>query len=209
MHNPTWVRGHILSSSNRLFCITTLQCGYIYIYIWTLTKRRKKKLDGNYPRMLCAILNKSWKKHLFKITAVWALTYVLRVADLCRLAVDLRPQPSFLFLVVIVCKYVIGRGFVIYKRVVARKIRLTSRFSLFHLLNTKNKQADEISGRLRRGYLFCDKQLLWSALTVLSGDALSTVDDSTARVTSACPIFMFPTSNTGSRKYYLWKKIIG
>ena len=29
---------------------------------------------------------------------------------------------------------------------------------------------------------------------------------STTRVTPACPIYMFPTSNTGSRKYYLWKK---
>ena len=27
---------------------------------WTLTKRLKKKLDGNYTRMLRAILNKSW-----------------------------------------------------------------------------------------------------------------------------------------------------
>ena len=36
-----------------------------------------------------------------------------------------------------------------------------------------------------------------------------TVGDSTACVTSACPIYMFPTSNTGSRKYYLWKKMIG
>ena len=29
---------------------------------WTLTKRLKK-LDGNYTRMLCAILNKSWWQH--------------------------------------------------------------------------------------------------------------------------------------------------
>ena len=29
----------------------------------TLTKRMEKKLDGNYTRMLRAILNKSWKKH--------------------------------------------------------------------------------------------------------------------------------------------------
>ena len=27
---------------------------------WTLTKRPEKKLDGNYTRMLQAILNKSW-----------------------------------------------------------------------------------------------------------------------------------------------------
>ena len=30
---------------------------------WTLTKRLKKKLDGNYTRMLRAILNKSWWQH--------------------------------------------------------------------------------------------------------------------------------------------------
>ena len=30
---------------------------------WTLTKRVEKKLDGNYTRMLRAILNKSWRQH--------------------------------------------------------------------------------------------------------------------------------------------------
>ena len=30
---------------------------------WTLTKRTEKKLDGNYTRMLRAILNKSWWQH--------------------------------------------------------------------------------------------------------------------------------------------------
>ena len=30
---------------------------------WTLTKRLKKMLDGNYTRMLRAILNKSWRQH--------------------------------------------------------------------------------------------------------------------------------------------------
>ena len=30
---------------------------------WTLTKRLKKKLHGNYTRMLQAILNKSWRQH--------------------------------------------------------------------------------------------------------------------------------------------------
>ena len=30
---------------------------------WTLTKRPEKKLDGNYTRMLRAILNKSWRRH--------------------------------------------------------------------------------------------------------------------------------------------------
>ena len=30
---------------------------------WTLTKGLEKKLDGNYTRMLRAILNKSWRQH--------------------------------------------------------------------------------------------------------------------------------------------------
>ena len=30
---------------------------------WTLTKRLEKMLDGNYTRMLRAILNRSWRQH--------------------------------------------------------------------------------------------------------------------------------------------------
>ena len=30
---------------------------------WTLTKRLEKKLDGNYTRMLRAVLHKSWRQH--------------------------------------------------------------------------------------------------------------------------------------------------
>ena len=30
---------------------------------WTLTKRQEKKLDGNYTRMLRAVLNKFWRQH--------------------------------------------------------------------------------------------------------------------------------------------------
>ena len=33
---------------------------------WTLTKHQQKKLDGNYTRMLRAILNKFWRQHLTK-----------------------------------------------------------------------------------------------------------------------------------------------
>ena len=33
------------------------------MHFWTLTKRLEKKLDGNYTRMLRAILNKSWRQH--------------------------------------------------------------------------------------------------------------------------------------------------
>ena len=60
-------------------CIYIYVCIYIYMYsffqaavtsillywctTWTLTKRLEKKLDGNYTRMLCAILNKSWRQN--------------------------------------------------------------------------------------------------------------------------------------------------
>ena len=30
---------------------------------WMLTKRLEKKLDGNYTRILRAVLNKSWQQH--------------------------------------------------------------------------------------------------------------------------------------------------
>ena len=30
---------------------------------WTLTKRLERKLDGNYTKMLRAVLNKSWRQH--------------------------------------------------------------------------------------------------------------------------------------------------
>ena len=33
---------------------------------WTLTKRMEKKLDGNYSKMLRAILNQSWWQHATK-----------------------------------------------------------------------------------------------------------------------------------------------
>ena len=33
---------------------------------WTLTKQMETKLDGNYKRMLRAILKKSWRQHLTK-----------------------------------------------------------------------------------------------------------------------------------------------
>ena len=43
------------------------QRSYRYCYMecttWTLTKRQEKKIDGNYTRMLRAILNKSWRQH--------------------------------------------------------------------------------------------------------------------------------------------------
>ena len=52
-----------LSLSLALFLSLSI---YILLYgctTWTLTKRLEKKLDGNYTRMLRAILNKSWRQH--------------------------------------------------------------------------------------------------------------------------------------------------
>ena len=40
--------------------VSILLCGCT---TWTLTKRLEKKQDGNYTRMLRAILNKSWRQH--------------------------------------------------------------------------------------------------------------------------------------------------
>ena len=40
--------------------VSILLCGCT---TWTLTKQLEKKLDGNYTRMLRAILNKSWQQH--------------------------------------------------------------------------------------------------------------------------------------------------
>ena len=37
---------------------------------WTLTKRMEIKLDGNYTRMLRALLNKSWRQHPHKAATV-------------------------------------------------------------------------------------------------------------------------------------------
>ena len=43
--------------------VSILKCGYT---TWTLTKGMEKKLDGNYTKMLRAILNKSWRQHTTK-----------------------------------------------------------------------------------------------------------------------------------------------
>ena len=50
---------------------------------WKLTKRLEKKLDGNYTRMLRAILNKSWRQHPTRhqlyghllVALLWTPTY--------------------------------------------------------------------------------------------------------------------------------------
>ena len=55
--NQTWpIKWNAVSSGQR----SILQYGYS---TWTLTKWLVKKLDGNYTRMLRAILNKSWRQH--------------------------------------------------------------------------------------------------------------------------------------------------
>ena len=46
-----------------LYWFTTWTILLYWFTTWTLTKRLKKKLDGNYTRMLRAILNKSWWQH--------------------------------------------------------------------------------------------------------------------------------------------------
>ena len=40
-------------------------CRYCYMdaTTWALTKRLERRLDGNYTRMLRAVLNKSWRQH--------------------------------------------------------------------------------------------------------------------------------------------------
>ena len=41
---------------------------------WILTKYLDKKLDGNYIKMLEAVLNKSWKQHPIKTADALLLT---------------------------------------------------------------------------------------------------------------------------------------
>ena len=87
---------------------------------------------------------------------------------------------------------------VIYKHVVARKIRLTRRFNLilFIEINKINKPMEYLN-QLKGCYLVSSKWLLWSGPAAV---------DSIACVTSTCPIYIFLTSNTCPRKHYLWKK---
>ena len=49
---------------NRSFFLAAVVSTLLYrCTTWTLTKRLEKKLDGNYTRMLQAILNKSRRQH--------------------------------------------------------------------------------------------------------------------------------------------------
>ena len=46
-----------------VYCSSIFLSFYMTDSNWTLTKRLEKKLDGNYTRMLRAVLNKSWRQH--------------------------------------------------------------------------------------------------------------------------------------------------
>ena len=51
---------------------------------WTLTKRLEKKLDGNYIRMLRAILNKSWQQHPTRIQLYGHLPHITKTIQVRR-----------------------------------------------------------------------------------------------------------------------------
>ena len=51
---------------------------------WTLTKRLEKKLDGNYTRMLRAILNKSWQQHPTKKQLYGHLSPIMKTIQVRR-----------------------------------------------------------------------------------------------------------------------------
>ena len=55
--------GHCWRSRDKIISEVLLWTSSHGCTTWTLTKRLEKKLDGNYTRMLRAILNKSWKQH--------------------------------------------------------------------------------------------------------------------------------------------------
>ena len=51
---------------------------------WTLTKRLEKKLDGNYTRMLRAVLNKSWRQHRTRHQLYGHLTPITKTIQVRR-----------------------------------------------------------------------------------------------------------------------------
>ena len=62
-----WSPGPLANTLDKMKC-SFFQAVVVSILLngcttWTLTKRLEKKLDGNYTRMLRAILNKSWRQH--------------------------------------------------------------------------------------------------------------------------------------------------
>ena len=51
---------------------------------WTLTRRLKNKPDGNYTRMLRAILNKSWRQHPTRHKLYGHLPPITKTIQVCR-----------------------------------------------------------------------------------------------------------------------------
>ena len=51
---------------------------------WTLNKRLEKKLDGNYTRILQAILNKSWRQHSTRHQLYGHLTPITKTIQVRR-----------------------------------------------------------------------------------------------------------------------------
>ena len=51
---------------------------------WMLTKCMEKKLDGNYTRMLWAILNKSWRQHATKLQLYGHLPPIMKTIQVRR-----------------------------------------------------------------------------------------------------------------------------
>ena len=75
-HQDYWLVGWILWHTNSCRLFNAKSSFYTHTHThthmsillygcttWTLTKRLEKKLDGNYTRMLRAVLNKSWRQH--------------------------------------------------------------------------------------------------------------------------------------------------
>ena len=57
-------KSNLTDEIKRSFFQAAVVSGLLYgCTSWTLTKRWEKKLDGNYTKMLRAILNKSWRQH--------------------------------------------------------------------------------------------------------------------------------------------------
>ena len=54
------------------------------ITTWTLTKCIEKKLDGNYTKMLRAVLNKSWRQHPSKKQLYVHQTPILKTVQIRR-----------------------------------------------------------------------------------------------------------------------------
>ena len=65
-NNP--IRTNYIKAFRFIFSVRFFQTAIVSILLygcttWTLTKRMEKKLNGNYTRMLQAILDKSWRQH--------------------------------------------------------------------------------------------------------------------------------------------------